>query len=83
MSMLLIVFLLFGGLAFMSMPLDLMPDIDIPYVAVQTEYAGAGPKEVETQITDKIEDAVSSVSKIDQIISYSMESYFPAFRTKN
>ncbi len=75
MSMFLIVFLLFGGLAFFSMPLDLMSDIDIPYVAVQTEYAGAGPKEIETQITKKIEDAVSSVSKIDQMMSYSMEGY--------
>lgn len=75
MSMLLIVFLLFGGMAFLNMPLDLTPDIDIPYVAVQTEYAGAGPKEVETQITQKIEDAISSVSKIDQITSYSMESF--------
>nr|MBN2277386.1 efflux RND transporter permease subunit [candidate division Zixibacteria bacterium] len=73
MSMFLIVFLLFGALAFFKMPLNLMPDIDIPYVSVQTIYAGAGPKEIETQITKKIEDAVSSVSKIDQIISYSME----------
>ncbi|MEW5923128.1 MAG: efflux RND transporter permease subunit [Candidatus Zixiibacteriota bacterium] len=73
MSMFLIVFLLFGALAFFKMPLDLMPKIDIPYVSVQTVYAGAGPKEIETQITKKIEDAVSSVSKIDQLISYSME----------
>jgi len=75
MSMFLIVFLLFGGMAFMNMPLDLTPDIDIPYVAVQTEYAGAGPKEVETQITKKIEDAVSSVSNIDEMTSFSMEGF--------
>jgi len=73
MSMLLIVFVLFGGLAFIGMPLDLTPDVDIPYINIQTVYPGAGPKEIETQITKKIEDAVSSVSKIDQITSYSME----------
>ncbi|MBN1212583.1 MAG: efflux RND transporter permease subunit [candidate division Zixibacteria bacterium] len=73
MSMFLIVFLLFGALAFLNMPLDLMPKIDVPYVAVQTVYSGAGPKEIETQITKKLEDAVSSVSKIDQLTSYSME----------
>ncbi len=73
MSMFLIVFMLFGGLAFYSMPLDLMPSVDVPYIMVQTVYAGAGPKEIETQITKKIEDAISSVSKIKKIQSYSME----------
>jgi HAE1 family hydrophobic/amphiphilic exporter-1 len=73
MSMFLIVFLLFGALAFFGMPLNLMSDIDIPYISVQTVYSGAGPKEVETQITKKIEDAVSSVSRIEQLTSYSME----------
>jgi len=73
MSMLLIVFILFGGIAYFGMPLDLMADIDIPYVVVQTVYQGAGPKEIETQVTKKIEDAVSSISKIDQLTSYSME----------
>ncbi len=73
MSMFLIVFLLFGALAFYGMSLDLMPNIDIPYVTVQTVYAGAGPKEIETQITKKIEDEISTISKIEKITSYSME----------
>lgn len=73
MSMFLIVFLLFGSIAYVSMSLDLLPKVDIPFITVQTIYPGAGPKEVETQITKKIEDAVSSVSRIDQITSYSME----------
>ena len=73
MSMFLIVFILFGGLAFFNMSLDLLPNIDIPYVSIQTIYAGAGPKEIETQITKRIEDAVSSISNIDQMTSFSME----------
>ncbi|MEA1980981.1 MAG: efflux RND transporter permease subunit [candidate division Zixibacteria bacterium] len=73
MSMFLIVFLLFGGIAYLGMPLDLTPDVDIPYVTIQTVYPGSGPKEIETQITKKIEDAVSSVSKIELMTSYSME----------
>jgi len=73
MSMFLLVFILFGGLAFWGMPLDLTPDVDIPYVTVQTIYSGAGPEEIEMQLTKKIEDAVSSISQIDQMISYSME----------
>ena len=73
MSMFLIVFLLFGGIAYFGMNLNLTPDVDIPYVTVQTVYTGAGPREIETQISKKIEDAISSVSKIDQMTSYSME----------
>ena len=73
MSMFLIVFLLFGAIGYMNMSLDLTPTVDIPYITIQTIYPGAGPKEIETQVTKKIEDAVSSISKIDQMTSYSME----------
>lgn len=73
MSMFLIVFLLFGTLGFLAMSLDLMPTVDIPYITIQTVFPGSGPKEVETQITKKIEDAVSSISQVDQMTSYSME----------
>lgn len=73
MSMFLIVFLLFGTLGFLAMSLDLMPTVDIPYITIQTIYPGSGPKEVETQITKKVEDAVSSISMIDEMTSYSME----------
>ncbi|HOP05705.1 MAG TPA: efflux RND transporter permease subunit [candidate division Zixibacteria bacterium] len=72
-SMVLIVFLLFGCLAYYALNLELFPDITLPVVTVQTVYEGAGPKEIETQVTKRVEDAVSSISKIDYIRSYSME----------
>ena len=73
-SMGLIVFLIFGILGYFTLALNLMPDVQIGYVTVQTIYPGGGPKEIETQITKKIEDAASTISKIDFIRSYSMES---------
>jgi hydrophobic/amphiphilic exporter-1 (mainly G- bacteria), HAE1 family len=73
-SMMLIVFLVFGGLAYFSLSLDLYPNVDIPYVTIQTVYAGAGPNEIETQITEKVEDAVATISNIDVMTSYSMDS---------
>lgn len=73
MSMFLLVLVLFGALSYFSLNIDMMPDVDIPYVTVQTVYPGAGPQEIETQITKKIEDAVSSVSQIESITSYSLE----------
>jgi HAE1 family hydrophobic/amphiphilic exporter-1 len=73
-TMLIMVFLVFGLIAYFGLSLNLMPDAEIPFVTIQTIYPGAGPKEIETQITKKVEDAVSTVSKIDYIESYSMEN---------
>lgn len=73
MSMFLLVFVLFGGLAFFGMSLDLFPSVDIPYITVQTVYPGAGPNETESQLSKRIEDAVGSVSKIEEMTSYSMD----------
>jgi len=72
-SMVLLVFLLFGGLAYFTLNLNLMPDIEIPFITIQTVYPGAGPEEIETLVTKKLEDAVSTVSQIKYVRSYSME----------
>ncbi len=74
MSMFLIVFVLFGGLAYFGLSLDLMPRVDIPFVTITTIYPGAGPQEIETQISKKLEDAVSTISQIKETKSFSMES---------
>lgn len=74
MSMILVAFLLFGFIGYNDLPLTLMPDFNLPVVTVQTTYAGASPLETESQITKKIEDEVSAISLVDQIISYSMEN---------
>jgi HAE1 family hydrophobic/amphiphilic exporter-1 len=52
---------------------DLYPDINLPFVAVQTVYPGAGPEEVESQISERIEEAVSSVNRIRTVQSTSQE----------
>jgi HAE1 family hydrophobic/amphiphilic exporter-1 len=73
-TVILIIFVMFGAMAYFTLPLNLMPSADIPFTTIQTVYPGAGPAEIETQITKKIEDAVSTVSKIDYIDSYSMDN---------
>ena len=69
------VFLIFGALAFFTLNLDQMPDVEIPYVTIQTVYPGAGPKEIETLISKKIEDAVSTISEIERVESYSLDGF--------
>ncbi len=73
MSVIILVFVLFGGLAYFNLTLNSMPDVQIPFVTVSCVYPGAGPKEIETQITKKIEDAVSTIAKIKTLDSYSLE----------
>jgi HAE1 family hydrophobic/amphiphilic exporter-1 len=68
-----LIFLIFGGIAYFSLNLNLQPDVEIPYVTVRTIYPGAGPKEIETLITKRIEDAISTISQIERIESYSLD----------
>lgn len=67
------VFLIFGLLAYFNLNLDQMPDVEIPYVTVQAIYPGAGPKEIETLVTKRIEDVISTVSQIESMESYSLD----------
>ena len=73
-SMIMVAMIIFGVLAYTGMPLNITPAIDIPYVLVQTQYAGASPDLIESQISKKIEDAVSMISGLDTITSYSLEN---------
>jgi len=74
MSMIILAVVLFGLLAFFNIPLNLMPDIKLPFVTIQVVYPGAGPQEVETEIIEPVEDVVSTISGIDTLTSYAMEN---------
>lgn len=66
--------LLFGIMAYIKLPLNLLPDTQFPILTIQTVYPGASPDQIENLITKKIEDEISSISMIDSITSYSMNS---------
>lgn len=53
--------------------LDLMPELEIPAVSVMTIYEGAGPEEVETLITEPVEDSLSTIAGVDDVTSISKE----------
>jgi HAE1 family hydrophobic/amphiphilic exporter-1 len=52
-TMAIMVFIVFGVLAYFNLPLNLMPDLKLPYVVVQTVYSGAGQREIESQVTER------------------------------
>ncbi|OCQ99604.1 ABC transporter permease [Nostoc sp. MBR 210] len=58
-----------GWLSFISLGIDTNPNIDVPAVSVTVTQPGAGPAELESQVTKKIEDAVAGLGNIDNMIS--------------
>jgi HAE1 family hydrophobic/amphiphilic exporter-1 len=72
-TMLMLSFLVAGIFSYFSLGVDRMPNVDAPMVTVTTLNPGASPEEVETEITKKIEDAVNSISGLDEITSTSSE----------
>ena len=62
-----------GALAYVSLGLRRFPDIEFPVASITTIYSGGSPEEIEKDITKTVEDAVSSISGIDTITSYSQE----------
>ena len=64
---------IFGLMSYKSMPSALFPNVDFPIVTIKTVYPGAEANTIESQVTDKIEEAVSSIEGIDSITSSSSE----------
>ena len=72
-SMLTLLLLVLGVFSLRDLGVDLMPKIDVPVVTVTTTLRGASPEEIESQITKPIEEAVNTVSGIDELTSVSYE----------
>ena len=64
----------FGLMSFSSMTVALFPKVEFPIVSIKTMYYGADPKTVESKVTDKIEEAVSSIAGLDKLNSTSNEN---------
>ncbi len=62
-----------GWFSYRSLGLDLMPKAEMPVVTVTTTLPGAGPEEVETQVTKPIEEVINTISGIDELRSVTRE----------
>jgi HAE1 family hydrophobic/amphiphilic exporter-1 len=72
-SVLILALTVIGAFSFSRLGLDRFPKVDFPTVVVTTRLPGAAPEEVETEISDKIEEAVNTISGIDELRSTSSE----------
>ncbi len=60
--------------AYVSLPLELVPVIEIPYAFVSATYVGAAPSEVETEIIKPIEEKLAQLQDVDDITGYAMQN---------
>ncbi|HEX8559574.1 MAG TPA: efflux RND transporter permease subunit [Pyrinomonadaceae bacterium] len=80
-TMLILSLVVVGAFSFSTLGVDLFPKIDLPTITVTVVNPGAGPQEVETEITDKVEAAVNTISGIDELRSTSVEGVSQVFIT--
>ncbi len=78
-TMLILSLVVVGAFSFLNLGVDLFPKIDFPTVTITVVNPGASPQEVETEITDKIEEAVNTISGIDELRSISVEGISQVF----
>src|SRR5262245_12201051 len=80
-TMLILSITVVGLFSFRSLGVDLFPRIDLPTITVTVVNPGASPQEIETEITDKVEGAVNTVSGIDCLRSTAVDSVPQVFIT--
>ncbi len=67
--------LVLGAFSYTELPVEMFPEIDFPFVVVQTIYPGASAEAVETEVTEKLEEAVNQINGVRHIQSSSSEGY--------
>jgi HAE1 family hydrophobic/amphiphilic exporter-1 len=72
-TMVFLIIIILGIMGFRYLPVDLLPPIEYPLLSISTSYPNVGPEEIETIITDRVENAIASVPNIEEIRSRSEE----------
>ena len=78
-TMLILSLVVVGGFSFFSLGVDLFPEVDFPTITITTINPGASPVEIETEVTEKIEEVANTVSGIDELRSTSLEGVSRVF----
>ncbi|MBM7557337.1 efflux RND transporter permease subunit [Halanaerobacter jeridensis] len=78
-TMFVLLVVLIGAVGFTELGVQLMPELELPFVVVQTQYNGATPEEVEDSVTKTLEETVATVEGLDTISSTSRENMSTIF----
>ena len=71
--------LVLGVVSYTRIGIDLMPNVEFPYISVTTVYPGAGVQEIENQVTKPIEEAMSAINGLKNIYSTTAEGFSQVF----
>jgi hydrophobic/amphiphilic exporter-1 (mainly G- bacteria), HAE1 family len=72
-AMLILGLVVIGASAYTKLGVDRVPSVDLPTVTVRTTLPGASPEEVETEVSDRIEEAVNTIEGIEELRSVSAQ----------
>jgi len=68
-----LIVIVLGVTGFRFLPVDLLPPIEYPRLSISVDYPNVGPEEIETIITDQLENALAGVANLEEITSESQE----------
>lgn len=74
MTMVIMTFVVLGLFSLTRLGIDIFPDVEFPFVIATVIYGGAGPEEMETLVSEPIEEEVASIGGIKNVTSFSQES---------
>ncbi|MDB4983299.1 MAG: multidrug efflux transporter Acriflavin resistance protein, partial [Myxococcales bacterium] len=80
-TVLILTILVVGIAGYSKLNVDRFPNVDFPIVSIVTVLPGAAPEEVETELTDKIEEAINTLGGIEELRSVSTEGVSQVFVT--
>lgn len=80
-TMLIVALTFIGGFSYSRLGVDQFPKVEFPIVSITTTLRGASPEEVETEVSKKIEEAVNTISGIEELRSISAEGVSQVFVT--
>lgn len=67
--------LILGVVSITKMQLDLLPEVNLPYLLVLTTYPGASPEKVESVVTEPLEGSLGTITGVKNVTSFSYENY--------
>ena len=78
-TMMILTLVVLGLFSYRRLNIDQFPDVEFPFLIIQTRYSGASPESVEREVTKKIEETVNTVEGVKQIQSTSTEGFSTIF----
>jgi len=73
-ALIFVAIIVFGVFSFSKLPIDQLPEMELPYISIMTTYPGANAEEMETNVTKVVENAINSIDGLKEITSQSKDN---------